>query len=134
MRSLLNAPVFVGVGFVVIAFVCMSTTTADTVAAASNGPTVVSRSSTSSIETLPEKVHNNADKSSATAAFTNSIDQKLEIQPAVQQLNDRPIIGVLAQEVGWHLEGKWPGQYQSYIAASYVKFVEGGGARVVPIW
>lgn len=50
------------------------------------------------------------------------------------QINDRPIVGVLTQEVGWHLESKWPGQYSSYIAASYVKFIEGGGARVVPIW
>lgn len=47
---------------------------------------------------------------------------------------ERPIIGVLAQEIAWSLDGHWPGVYESYIAASYVKFVEGGGARVVPIW
>lgn len=33
-----------------------------------------------------------------------------------------------------HLNTKWPGVYHSYIAASYVKFIEGGGARVIPIW
>lgn len=47
---------------------------------------------------------------------------------------DSPIIGVLAQEIAWSLDAHWPGVYESYIAASYVKFVEGGGARVVPVW
>lgn len=49
-------------------------------------------------------------------------------------VNDEPIIGVLSQEISFYLDGKYPGLYNSYIAASYVKFVEGGGARVVPIW
>lgn len=47
---------------------------------------------------------------------------------------DRPIIGVLAEEIAYDIDDEWPGVYESYIAASYVKFVEGGGARVVPIW
>lgn len=47
---------------------------------------------------------------------------------------DTPIIGILAQEIAWSLDQHWPGVYESYIAASYVKFVEGGGARPVPIW
>lgn len=47
---------------------------------------------------------------------------------------DTPIIGILAQEIAWSLDRHWPGVYESYIAASYVKFVEGGGARPVPIW
>lgn len=47
---------------------------------------------------------------------------------------DTPIIGVLAQEIAWSLDAHWPGIYNSYIAASYVKFIEGGGARVIPIW
>lgn len=47
---------------------------------------------------------------------------------------DTPIIGVLAQEIARSLNTIWPGEYKSYIAASYVKFIEGGGARVVPIW
>ncbi|KAH8283308.1 hypothetical protein KR054_000604 [Drosophila jambulina] len=46
-----------------------------------------------------------------------------------------PIIGVLTQEVysdgliSRHFENK-----TSYIAASYVKYLEGAGARVLPIW
>ncbi|KAH8295751.1 hypothetical protein KR018_006802 [Drosophila ironensis] len=46
-----------------------------------------------------------------------------------------PIIGVLTQEVytdgliSRHFENK-----TSYIAASYVKYLEGAGAQVVPIW
>lgn len=47
---------------------------------------------------------------------------------------DTPIIGVLAQEISWRLDQIWPEVYESYIAASYIKFVEGGGARAVPIW
>ncbi|XP_028170227.1 gamma-glutamyl hydrolase A-like [Ostrinia furnacalis] len=48
--------------------------------------------------------------------------------------NDRPIIGVLAQEQSYYLHGKYPEEnYTSYIAASYVKDVESAGARVVPI-
>jgi Peptidase C26 len=48
--------------------------------------------------------------------------------------NEYPVIGVLSQEISYSLEQKYPGQFKSYIASSYVKFVEGGGARVVPIW
>lgn len=47
--------------------------------------------------------------------------------------NDYPIIGILALDKSFSLEAKFPG-HESYIAASYVKFVEGGGARVVPVW
>ncbi|XP_037535863.1 zgc:171566 [Nematolebias whitei] len=47
-----------------------------------------------------------------------------------QQLHQRPIIGVLAQE---NFPGDQFAQGISYIAASYVKFLESGGARVVPI-
>ncbi|KAE8279683.1 Gamma-glutamyl hydrolase [Larimichthys crocea] len=42
--------------------------------------------------------------------------------------NDRPIIGVLAQDLRTPREN-----YTSYIAASYVKFLEAAGARVVPV-
>ncbi|XP_072234829.1 gamma-glutamyl hydrolase [Leuresthes tenuis] len=42
--------------------------------------------------------------------------------------NDRPVIGVLAQEV----YAPKPNQ-TAYIAASYVKFLEAAGARVVPV-
>ncbi|XP_015172977.1 PREDICTED: gamma-glutamyl hydrolase-like [Polistes dominula] len=40
----------------------------------------------------------------------------------------RPIIGILSQETT-----RFSDNEKSYIAASYVKFVEGAGARVVPI-
>lgn len=43
---------------------------------------------------------------------------------------ERPIIGILTEEVS---QEKYPG-YSSFIAASYVKAVEGSGARVVPIF
>lgn len=46
------------------------------------------------------------------------------------RLNYRPIIGVLAQE---NLPGDHCAQGSSYIAASYIKYLEGAGARVVPI-
>lgn len=58
----------------------------------------------------------------------------VERQTDVTDENDTPIIGILTQEISYHLNSKWPGVFKSYIAASYVKFVEGGGARVVPIW
>lgn len=48
--------------------------------------------------------------------------------------NNRPIIGVLAQETSHSLETMYPGEFKSYIAASYVKFLEAAGARVVPVW
>jgi len=47
-----------------------------------------------------------------------------------QKLNNRPIVGILTQPTGDSLK-----QYgSSYIAASYVKYVESGGGRVVPIF
>ncbi|CAG2165230.1 unnamed protein product [Oppiella nova] len=48
-------------------------------------------------------------------------------QPS-RALTDRPLVGILAQEY-WHTGSV----NQSYIAASYVKFVESAGARVVPV-
>ncbi|ODN06193.1 Gamma-glutamyl hydrolase A [Orchesella cincta] len=47
-------------------------------------------------------------------------------------LNDRPIIGILSQEVYNKSDYSIP-PTRAYIAASYVKYVEGAGARVVPI-
>lgn len=57
-------------------------------------------------------------------------------EPMRQQweLNEEPVIGILAQEMSYSLAAKYDEDYESYIAASYVKFVEGAGARVVPIW
>ncbi|MCI4377576.1 hypothetical protein PGIGA_G00205180 [Pangasianodon gigas] len=45
-----------------------------------------------------------------------------------QKINDSPIIGVLAQEVYSPSPGK-----NAYIAASYVKYLDSAGARVVPV-
>ncbi|XP_037045526.1 gamma-glutamyl hydrolase-like isoform X2 [Bradysia coprophila] len=65
---------------------------------------------------------------------TSFVQCQFLIKADVTEENDSPIIGVLTQEISYHLNSKWPGEFKSYIAASYVKFVEGGGARVVPIW
>ncbi|KAL4655697.1 gamma-glutamyl hydrolase-like [Arapaima gigas] len=46
------------------------------------------------------------------------------------QLNYRPIIGILAQE---NIPGDAHAQGSSYIAASYVKYLESAGSRVVPV-
>ncbi|CAH1402207.1 unnamed protein product [Nezara viridula] len=51
----------------------------------------------------------------------------------MQQENERPIVGILAQEVSDIISKKYP-YSKSYIAASYVKAVEGSGARVIPIF
>ncbi|XP_076288799.1 gamma-glutamyl hydrolase-like isoform X2 [Lasioglossum baleicum] len=47
--------------------------------------------------------------------------------------NKFPIIGILSQEVSEYMQSHYK-ESHSYIAASYVKFIEGAGARVVPIW
>ncbi|XP_066481048.1 gamma-glutamyl hydrolase [Tiliqua scincoides] len=44
--------------------------------------------------------------------------------------NDKPIIGILAQETDFKSFQKYG---SSYIAASYAKFIESAGARVVPV-
>ncbi|XP_030745262.1 gamma-glutamyl hydrolase A-like isoform X2 [Sitophilus oryzae] len=47
---------------------------------------------------------------------------------------ETPIIGVLSQET-YIISSYFPNEtYDSYIAASYVKHLESGGARVVPVW
>ena len=57
---------------------------------------------------------------------TTQQQQQQPEQQQQQQLNNRPIIAVLAQ--------RYPDtSNQSYIAASYVKYLESGGARVVPV-
>jgi hypothetical protein len=57
-------------------------------------------------------------------------------------INSRPLIGILSQPgdgMTWTVTGRQmkepvPSDYkESYIAASYVKFVESGGARAVPL-
>lgn len=63
-----------------------------------------------------------------------SADEDIDIFKAQIAVNEFPIIGILAEEILYSLDREYPNQYHSYIAASYVKFIEGGGARVVPIW
>lgn len=46
----------------------------------------------------------------------------------VSSLNERPIIGILTEPLG-----SLSAYNQTYIASSYVKFAESGGARVVPL-
>uniref|UniRef100_A0A146LWE9 folate gamma-glutamyl hydrolase n=1 Tax=Lygus hesperus TaxID=30085 RepID=A0A146LWE9_LYGHE len=50
---------------------------------------------------------------------------------ALLRTNDRPVIGILAQE--YYPSKTEGGADGTYIAASYVKMVEASGARVVPI-
>ena len=50
-----------------------------------------------------------------------------------QELNYRPIIGILAQEMHPDLVPWFNDNYTSYIGAAYVKYIEQAGARVVPV-
>lgn len=55
-------------------------------------------------------------------------------QEYIEEVNERPVIGVLSQET-YIVSSYFPNEtYDSYIAASYVKFLESAGARVLPIW
>uniref|UniRef100_A0A2M3Z531 folate gamma-glutamyl hydrolase n=1 Tax=Anopheles braziliensis TaxID=58242 RepID=A0A2M3Z531_9DIPT len=61
------------------------------------------------------------------------VQRQKEASEAV--VNDKPVVGILSQELSYLMTQNYGDQgYDSYIAASYVKFVEGAGARVVPIW
>lgn len=60
------------------------------------------------------------------SVMNNEIDQQVEC-------NDRPVVGILAQE-SYSVNKYFPNEkYHSYIAASYVKYMESAGARVIPI-
>lgn len=61
--------------------------------------------------------------------FTQSTEKIIQ-----QPLNNRPIIGILSQELSRSLIEAFPnGTYNSYISASYVKYIESAGAQVVPV-
>lgn len=47
---------------------------------------------------------------------------------------DSPVIGLLVQEVHLVKDLVPDTSYEFYIAASYVKYLESGGARVIPVW
>ncbi|KAH8354050.1 hypothetical protein KR067_011265 [Drosophila pandora] len=48
--------------------------------------------------------------------------------------NHVPTIGVMCIDIATKLQESFGGNYHSYIAASYVKYLEASGAHVVPIW
>ena len=58
----------------------------------------------------------------------NRFDNDLSVN-----INYRPVIGVLSQDISRSIEDIYPDKYH-IIAASYVKFLESSGARVVPIF
>jgi len=61
-------------------------------------------------------------------ASVASCHRTLKAEPDAAELNLRPLIGILSQP-----GGPSPNSSFSYIAASYVKFVEASGGRAVPI-
>lgn len=48
--------------------------------------------------------------------------------------NFTPVIGILCIDIATALRKTYGNEYNSYIVASYVKYLESAGARVVPIW
>lgn len=68
---------------------------------------------------------------------TKAVPRQPTHPPPEPIVNLRPIIGILAQELSPALtkclSDLMLSQYHSYIAASYVKYIEAAGARVVPI-
>ena len=59
------------------------------------------------------------------------ISNNIQRDDETENINDRPIIGILAQECQPYLSEELCST--SYIAASYVKYIESAGARVVPV-
>merc|ERR1712013_26179 len=57
------------------------------------------------------------------------------VQACVGELNDRPIIGIVSQTIHPELDAILPPghNYTTYIASSYIKWVEAAGARAVPV-
>ncbi|XP_015122693.1 gamma-glutamyl hydrolase [Diachasma alloeum] len=61
--------------------------------------------------------------------------QSLFLVQSTGHENDRPIIGILTQELSYRMTKIYGDEkFDSYLAASYVKYVESAGARAVPIW
>lgn len=48
--------------------------------------------------------------------------------------NFSPIIGILSVDISVELQTVYGKEYNSYIANSYVKYLESAGAIVIPIW
>lgn len=47
---------------------------------------------------------------------------------------EKPVIGILTQEIYWSAFKDYLPSYKSYVAASYVKAIESSGGRVVPVF
>merc|ERR1712123_481961 len=54
---------------------------------------------------------------------------------SVGEVNKRPIIGIVSQTIHPELDAMLPPghNYTTYIASSYIKWVEAAGARAVPV-
>lgn len=49
--------------------------------------------------------------------------------------NERPVVGILTQEIYWSsLRNLNQPSHSSYIASSYVKSIEASGGRVIPVF
>ena len=48
--------------------------------------------------------------------------------------NFSPTIGILCMDIAEKLLNKYGNDNCSYIAASYVKYLESAGATVIPVW
>lgn len=74
--------------------------------------------------------------SNEISAMTLRTERWLQGHLQDDDLNDRPIIGILTQELDPELRSKLPDGgrgYSAYLAASYVQWVMAGGARAVPV-
>ena len=67
------------------------------------------------------------------SAVRDVIKSNISEEHESPELNYRPIIGILAQELSRSLEEWYGDNYTSYIGAAYVKYIEAAGARVVPV-
>lgn len=57
----------------------------------------------------------------------------LFISISICSAHDKPVIGILTPESTRFVQNVYGSQFESFLPASYVKWVESGGARVVPI-
>ncbi|KAK4290202.1 hypothetical protein Pmani_036883 [Petrolisthes manimaculis] len=68
-----------------------------------------------------------------TTTSTTTTTTTQEAEQTSEQINLKPVIGILTQEISRRMNEATGSNYTSYLAASYVKFMESSGARVVPI-
>jgi len=70
-----------------------------------------------------------------TDIYQKSFSNYPKLTEGANILNNRPVIGILSQGIPHNLDPLLPPvhNFSSYIAASYVKYLESAGARVVPV-